>query len=323
MLRRSHCPFPRRITGLLLRLGSSSPYSCFRYGRSRDSIPGLGGSTPGLAVHLHNNLKAMELMGIRSVLRSQDVAVHLDGLVATIELTRPDRLNAMGTETLNALDQALTELESSEAAIAVVKGAGRTFCAGADITELSSATLSENDALAVRGQQLLQRLHESDIVSVAAVEGYAIGGGLELALACDLRIVSESAKLGSPESTLGHLPGWGATQRLPGLVGRGVALDLIISGRLVSAREARDIGLADYVVPDEEFDQAVKATVDRWTQRSRQLIVGAKRTVKGSPATVDPTRGFEIERREVAATWGLPQSADLRREFLNKKSKKR
>src|SRR5215813_1369302 len=175
--------------------------------------------------------------------------------VALITINRPQKLNALSREVVAELDDAFARL-ASDATIraAIITGAGeKAFVAGADINELASLSPAESRVLALRGQAVFRRLETCGKPSVAAVNGFALGGGLELAMACTVRFASENAKLGQPEVKLGIIPGYGGTQRLPRLVGRGRALEMLLDGEPVTAAEAFRIGLVNAVIPQAEL----------------------------------------------------------------------
>jgi enoyl-CoA hydratase len=176
---------------------------------------------------------------------------------ALITLNRPQALNALNDDVLRELARALDAVETSDARALLITGAGdRAFCAGADIKELGGRTLmSHRQALEV-GQQLFRRLDRFPIASVAVVNGYAFGGGLELALACTFRVATPSARLGLPEIKLGMVPGYGGTQRLPRVIGEPRALELVMTGRPVDAQEALRIGLVHRVIEGDRIAQA-------------------------------------------------------------------
>jgi enoyl-CoA hydratase len=182
------------------------------------------------------------------------VLLERDGPLATLTINRPDRLNALNAATVDELRQALLELRRDEAVHAiVVTGAGeKAFVAGADIAELAGLTPVTAKRLAERGQHVFDLIEMLGKPVVAAINGFALGGGCELALACTLRIASDRARLGQPEVNLGLMPGYGGTQRLTRLVGRGRALDLLLRGHQIDAAEAYRIGLVDRVVPAAE-----------------------------------------------------------------------
>jgi len=175
--------------------------------------------------------------------------------VATVTINRADRLNALSTAVIAELHDAFERVAAEpELRAAIVTGAGeKAFVAGADITELEKLSAVEAREFALRGQRVFRLLETCGKPSVAAVNGYALGGGLELAMACTVRFASENARLGQPEVKLGIVPGYGGTQRLPRLVGRGIALELLLSGEPVTAAEAHRIGLVNAVLPQPEL----------------------------------------------------------------------
>lgn len=175
--------------------------------------------------------------------------------IARITVNRPDKLNALNRETMQELDEAFARVESDASIRAlIITGAGeKAFVAGADIGELAGLNPVEAQSLSIRGQRILRRLEMLAKPSVAAVNGFALGGGLELAMCCAIRIASPNAKLGQPEVKLGIVPGYGGTQRLARLAGRGRALEMLLSGEPVSAEEAYRIGLINSIVPRNEL----------------------------------------------------------------------
>jgi len=181
--------------------------------------------------------------------------------VARLTVNRPEKLNALDRQTMRDIDGAVGAAgQDPSIGVLVVTGMGdKAFVAGADIAELASQTPVEGAAYARLGQAVLERLERLGKPSIAAINGYALGGGLELAMACTLRVASESARLGQPEVALGIIPGYGGTQRLARLVGEGRALEMILTGEPIDAREAHRIGLVNRVVPQAELAAAVEA----------------------------------------------------------------
>ena len=174
---------------------------------------------------------------------------------AIITLNRPEALNALSFQIVRDIGAALSEVAESDARALLLIGAGdRAFCAGADINELAGRTLSEVKRGAESGQRTFARLDTFPIPSVAIINGYAFGGGMELASACTFRIATPNAKMGLPEIKLGLIPGYGGTQRLPRLIGEGRALELIMTGRTVEAEEAERIGLVSRIVEGDPLD---------------------------------------------------------------------
>ena len=180
--------------------------------------------------------------------------------IATLTVNRPDKLNALNDATIRELGDALGELLGRDDVGGIIlTGAGRAFVAGADISELSSQTPVEAKARALRGQAVFRRFETSPKPTVAAVNGFALGGGCELAMACHVRLASEHAKFGQPEVKLGLVPGYAGTQRLPRLIGRGRALQLLLTGEMIDAAEAHRIGLVNAVVPAAELIDRARA----------------------------------------------------------------
>ena len=171
--------------------------------------------------------------------------------LAVVTLDRPKSLNALNTATLAELEAAFEDLSGdADIRVVLIMGAGdRAFAAGADIRELAALAAEEGRAFALRGQSIFRRIETLGKPVVACVRGFALGGGLELAMACTLRIAADDARLGLPETKLGVIPGYGGTQRLPRLVGRGYALKLMLTGSIIDAAEAHRVGLVDEVVP--------------------------------------------------------------------------
>ena len=189
--------------------------------------------------------------------------------VGTLTIHRPDKLNALNSATIDELDRAIDELIGSpDVAGIIVTGAGRAFVAGADIAELAALDRAGTHALSVRGQAVFAHFEDSHKPVIAAVNGFALGGGCELAMACHVRIASDLAKFGQPEVKLGYIPGYGGTQRLPRLVGPGHAAQLLLTGEIIDAAEALRIGLVNRVVPAAELMAATEALL-------RQMIANA------------------------------------------------
>src|SRR5215207_598475 len=174
--------------------------------------------------------------------------------IATITANRPDKLNALNDALMRELGLAIDEArERSDVGAVLLTGAGRAFVAGADIAELAGQNAAEGKARAERGQRVFRKYEQSPKPTLAAVNGFALSGGCELAMACHIRIASDAAKLGQPEVKLGIVPGYGASQRLPRLVGKGRALQLLLTGEMIDAEEAYRIGLVNRVVAASEL----------------------------------------------------------------------
>jgi enoyl-CoA hydratase len=177
-----------------------------------------------------------------------------DGL-AIVTINRPDSLNALNIQVLDELEACFTGMEADDSVKGVIlTGSGsRAFVAGADISQFTSLNHASGKKFAERGQSVFSRIEDFPRPVIAAVNGFALGGGCELAMACHLRIASETARFGQPEVNLGILPGYGGSQRLPRLVGKGIATEMILTGDIISAARAYEIGLVNQVVPAEDL----------------------------------------------------------------------
>jgi enoyl-CoA hydratase len=181
----------------------------------------------------------------------ETLLVERDGVVAVVTINRPAVLNALNTQTVDELDRAMHELAGDAGVRAIVlTGAGeKSFVAGADINELAALSPAAGQQHARRGQAVLHGIEHLGKPVIAAINGFALGGGCELAMACTLRIAADTARLGQPEIKLGIIPGYAGTQRLARLVGKGIALEMLLSGEMISAARAFEIGLVNKVVP--------------------------------------------------------------------------
>jgi enoyl-CoA hydratase/carnithine racemase len=250
-----------------------------------------------------------------------NVAYERKGAVATVTVNRPKVLNALNTPTWADLRTAFENAREDDAVRGVIlTGAGdRAFIAGADISELAHATALEAKESSGFGQKVLELIENLGKPVIAAVNGFALGGGCETAMACTIRIAAENAKFGQPEVKLGLLPGGGGTQRLPRLVGKGRALQLILSGEMISAQEAYRIGLVNEVVPAANL-------IGRAEQILKQIASNAPVSVRLSLEAVN--RGMDTSQSEgfalEASYFGLCAATDDKREgasaFLEKRA---
>ncbi len=212
----------------------------------------------------------------------QNLTVTSEGGIATLTVNRPDKLNALDAKTIAELTAAVAELDADDAVgVVIVTGAGeKAFVAGADIGMLADQGVLEGTQNARAGQALTLAIEASKKPFLAAINGFALGGGLELALACDMRFAAETAKLGLPEVGLGIIPGYGGTQRLPRLVGMGLALELILTGDPVPAAEALRIGLVNKVFPTASLLVDVRAIAARIQSRGANALALAKQAAR-------------------------------------------
>jgi len=249
-----------------------------------------------------------------------NLLLERDGAVAVLSINRPRVLNALNTQTISELREAVLELKGDAAVRAVIlTGAGeRSFVAGADITELANVPGAQLKEYAERGQDVFDLIEHMGKPVLAAINGYALGGGCELAMACTLRVAADTAKLGQPEIDLGTIPGFGGTQRLTRLVGKGAALELLLTGRQIAADEALRIGLVNRVVPAadlmSESREMAQALAAKAPVAVRYILESVHR---GFDAPFDQAQAME------AALFGVIASTDDMREgtaaFLEKR----
>jgi enoyl-CoA hydratase/carnithine racemase len=239
--------------------------------------------------------------------------------VATITVDRPEQLNALTAETLEAIEDALDEAADRDARVLVLAGAGdEAFVAGADISHMVDLSTPEAQAYAELGHRVADAIEALPAPTVAAVDGYAFGGGCELALACDMRVAAESAVFGQTEIDLGIIPGWGGTQRLPALVGDEVARRLIFLGERIDAAKAAEVGFVGEVVADEAFDDRIDELAGELAAKPATALRAAKEALnaagEGSAAT-----GLALERRAWAGLFGTHDQREGMKAFLEKR----
>jgi enoyl-CoA hydratase len=215
--------------------------------------------------------------------------------IFTITINRADKLNALNRDVFTDLDTVISEVEDDEnIKAAIITGAGqKAFVAGADISEFTSLIGEQGMDLAKRGQDIFARIENASKPFVAAVNGFALGGGCELAMACHFRVASEGAKFGQPEVGLGLIPGYGGTQRLVQLIGKGRALELLLTGGMIDAGTALQYGLVNYVVPAEELINKTVSILQKITSKA-PLAVG--KCIRAANAVYDPSQnGYQVE----------------------------
>jgi enoyl-CoA hydratase len=240
--------------------------------------------------------------------------------VATITVNRPEKRNALNARVRRELIAALDAIESDAAArVVVITGAGdKAFVAGADISEFAERTPIEQRE-AMEGRRVFTVLADFPRPTIASINGYALGGGCELALACDLRIAARSARLGQPEVNLGILPGGGGTQRLPRLVGMGRAMRLIMTGELIGAEEAERIGLVDEVVDDERLRNRTRELAASIAKHSPVALKLIKQAVRAS-AEMPLSAGLTLERELFITAFSSEDRTEGVAAFLEKRA---
>ncbi len=225
----------------------------------------------------------------------QTLLAGLENGIYTITINRPDKLNALNKDVFTDLDNAVNEINSNpEIKCAVITGAGpKAFVAGADITEFGGLDKVGAMALAKRGQDIFFKIENCKKPIVAAVNGFALGGGCELAMACHFRLCSENARFGQPEVNLGLIPGYGGTQRLTQLIGKGRAMEMLMSGSMIDATTALQFGLVNYVVPAGELLNKTKSILELINSKAPLAVAAC---IKTANAVFDETKdGFKTE----------------------------
>ena len=242
--------------------------------------------------------------------------------VGLITINRPEALNAMNTETVNELRDLLKEIDQDEAIrCLILTGEGRAFCSGGDINEESEKNVITGYEFSRNCMEVLDQMEHFRTPVIAAINGYALGGGLEFALACDIRIASKTAKLGSPEITLAVIPGWGGTQRLPRLIPVSKAKQLMFTGDSVSAQEAYRIGLVDEVSePEELMADALRMAekIAHWGPLAMKYL----KTAVNDGLQCDLQRGLQIEAALFAQLYGTEDQQEAMHAFLEKRPPK-
>lgn len=246
------------------------------------------------------------------------VTTEIRGGVAVVTVNRPEVRNALNFGVLDGIEAALDSLErNGDVGAIVFTGHGeKAFVAGADINQLIGYTL--RDGLTARMQRLWDRIQESDLPTIAAVNGFALGGGNELAMSCDIRVAAQNAQFGLPETNLGILPGAGGTQRLSRLVGLGRAQEMILTGRIIDAEEALRIGLVTNVVPAEKLMDTVLSTAETILAKGPLAVRLAKLVVRGGAET-DQSTGLLLERLAQSLLYASDEKAEGATAFLEKR----
>ena len=252
-----------------------------------------------------------------------NLLLEVENGIALLTINRPKALNALNSETLAELNACLAELENNEAVkVVILTGSGaKSFVAGADISEMVNATPAEGRKMGLLAREAFGRLENMPQVTIAAVNGFALGGGCEISMACDIRVASENAKFGQPECGLGILPGFGGTQRLARLVGKGRAKELIFTCDMISAEEAYRIGLANHVVPQEELIGYCKAMAGRIMKNCPFAVTLAKQAINTGMDT-DLDSGLKLEANLFGLSFSTADKKEGMTAFLEKRKEK-
>lgn len=251
-----------------------------------------------------------------------NIILEMDGPLATLTFNRPEKLNALNAEMLQEVTQALTALEAEPAIrVLILTGQGRAFIAGADVRQFLEFDARQAYEFAHLALQVVNRLAALPIPVIAAVNGFALGGGCEVALACDLIYASDKATFGQPEINLGLMPGIGGSQRLARLVGKGLAKDLCLTGRAVSAAEALAMGLAARVFPAESLLPECRKIALELAAKSR-LALGHLKRVINLGFNLDLASALELETQAFGLCFATPDPHEGVRAFLEKRPPK-
>ena len=250
----------------------------------------------------------------------ENILISIEEKIATITINRPAKLNALNKATISDLSKAVADLGKDDTvrAIIIIGTGEKAFVAGADISEFANYNVVEGAQLASEGQEALFDFIENLRKPViAAVNGFALGGGLELAMACHFRIASDNAKMGLPEVTLGLIPGYGGTQRLPQLVGKGRAMEMIMTASMISAEEAKQYGLVNHVVPQAELLSFTTVIAQKIIKNAPFAIGKAIKSVNANYK--DGKNGFETEIKSFGECFGTADFKEGTTAFLEKR----
>ncbi len=249
----------------------------------------------------------------------QTLLTALENNIFTITINRPDKLNALNKTVFDDLNLVLDEVNNNrEIRSVIITGAGpKAFVAGADISEFNGLTKEEAMALAKRGQDTFFRIENSSKPIIAAVNGFALGGGCELAMSCHFRIAADNAKFGQPEVNLGLIPGYGGTQRLVQLIGKGKAMELLMSANMIDATEAKQLGLVNNVTTPETLMDEAKKILGTINSKAPLAVAGC---IKAANAVFDETKdGYATEIREFGNTFATEDMKEGTTAFLEKR----
>ena len=250
------------------------------------------------------------------------VKFEKQGNVAVLTIDRPEALNALNSQVLCDLDAAISQVEADdEVRVVVLTGAGRSFVAGADIGEMVNFSAIDGKKFGVHGGSIFLRLENLSKPVIAAINGFALGGGCELAMACDIRIASEKAKFGQPEVGLGITPGFGGTQRLPRIVGISKAMELILTAKVIGAAEAKAIGLVSEVYPPEELMPKAMELANAICANAQIAVQESKRCIRMGMQT-DIATGSAFEAEAFGVTCGTQDKNEGMGAFLAKRAEK-
>ena len=250
----------------------------------------------------------------------ESILIATENNIATITINRPTKLNALNGMTISDLHKAIKTLgKNNEIRVIILTGSGeKAFVAGADIAEFANFSIEEGMQLAAEGQaKLFDYIENLKTPVIAAINGFALGGGLELAMACHFRVASDNAKMGLPEVSLGLIPGYGGTQRLPQLVGKGRAMEMIMTAGMVTAQDAYRIGLVNHVVPQAELLDYCVSVANKIIKNSPYAIGKAIKAVNAN--FIEGKNGYETEIKAFGKCFGTEDFKEGTTAFLEKR----
>lgn len=255
-----------------------------------------------------------------SVMNYENLLISIEEKIATVTINRPTKLNALNKATISDLSKVIKLLGKNEdVRVIILTGSGeKAFVAGADISEFANYTIIEGAQLAAEGQEsLFDFIENLKKPVIAAINGFALGGGLELAMACHFRVASDNAKMGLPEVSLGLIPGYGGTQRLPQLVGKGRAMEMIMTAGMLTAEEAKQYGLVNHVVPQAELLEFTKGIANKIIKNAPFAISKAIKSINAN--FTDGKNGFDTEIKSFGKCFGTQDFKEGTTAFLDKR----
>ena len=256
-------------------------------------------------------------------LETQFIKYEEEGSIAILTINRPKALNALNSQVLEELNKTLDIIDIKKIKVLIITGAGeKSFVAGADISEMSVLTKKEGESFSKKGNDVFRKIENFQIPVIAAVNGFALGGGCEISMSCDIRICSENAIFGQPEVSLGITPGFGGTQRLPRLIGESMAKQIIFTGQNIKAEEALRIGLVNAIYPQTELLNEAKKLAEEIAKNSAYAISNSKKSINEG-LQVDIDQGIEIEEKYFGDCFETQDQIKGMENFLKKANKKK
>ncbi|MEO5569294.1 MAG: enoyl-CoA hydratase-related protein [Bacteroidia bacterium] len=249
----------------------------------------------------------------------ENVLTNTENGILTVTVNRPDKLNALNKKTIEEIGAAVSEGEKNDSVkIIIITGAGpKAFIAGADISEFADYSFTEAEQLSRHGHNVFNRIENCEKPVIAAVNGFALGGGCELAMACHIRVASDNAKFGQPEANLGLIPGYGCTQRLAMLIGKSKALELLMTTDMISAADALSLGLINYVTTQDQLMNKCIEIAEKIKQRAPLAIAGIIRSV--NDFYNEEKNGYETEITEFGKSFSTADFKEGSKAFLEKR----